>query len=242
MQIDISDIKLSGQDRTRGLVLPTRLTKDLAYFCGVMAGDGSISVIKEKHDYAIKCVGNPKDEKEFYNDVLLPVIKKVFGLNLNAKFFDSKTTYGFGLSSKALVRFLTNKIGLPRGKKYSKLCIPDCFKQNKDLVSAFIQGVADTDFCLALRHRIRVPPYPVVSGTSKSKEFIEEIAVELEKRGISLFRSYDMISYDPRYTISGCSITHRIELNGRERLRKWMKEIGFRSPKHLERFSRTRVK
>ena len=35
---------------------------DLAYLCGVLAGEGSINIRKNKCDYEIKCVGNPKDE------------------------------------------------------------------------------------------------------------------------------------------------------------------------------------
>ncbi|KKQ76846.1 MAG: hypothetical protein UT00_C0030G0001, partial [Parcubacteria group bacterium GW2011_GWA1_38_7] len=43
------------------------VTSDLAYLCGVFAGDGSISIRLKKHDYEVKCVGNPLDEKEYYN-------------------------------------------------------------------------------------------------------------------------------------------------------------------------------
>jgi len=39
----------------------------LAYLSGVLMGDGSIFVREYKHDYCIKCVGNPKDEIKFYD-------------------------------------------------------------------------------------------------------------------------------------------------------------------------------
>ena len=105
------------------LKLPDKITEDLAYVCGVLAGDGSIWIRQSKYECAIKCVGNPKDEKEFYHQIIQPLFLKVFNLNINVKFHDSKTTYGFTIYSKALVTFFTKIIGLPYGKKYSNLKI-----------------------------------------------------------------------------------------------------------------------
>ena len=67
-------IRLTHQEKAKGLVLPKKYSSELAYLCGVLAGDGSISYRKNKHEYMIKCVGNPKDEKIYYNGKTTPKI------------------------------------------------------------------------------------------------------------------------------------------------------------------------
>src|SRR3989344_9143142 len=126
--------------------LPKKVTSDLAYLCGVFAGDGSISIRLKKHDYEVKCVGNPLDEKEYYNYVIVPLLDKLFNLKVKAKYFDKNTTYGIRFWSKDTVNYLTQHIGLPIGRKYNKLKIPPIFKKKEEHVIGFIRGAADTDF------------------------------------------------------------------------------------------------
>ncbi len=219
--------------------LPDTITDDLAYICGVLAGDGSIWIRQSKYEYAIKCVGNPKDEKEFYHQIIHPLFLKVFNLNINVKFHDSKTTYGFTIYSKALVTFFTKIIGLPCGKKYSSLKIPSLFKNNEDLLKSFIRGVADTDFCISFKKKYKSTGYyPVISGSSKSKLFIQEINEVLRKKGFKTVLSLDYKRKDSRLK-KGYSIINIIELNGKNNLNKWMEDVGFRSPKHLSKIRAT---
>lgn len=220
--------EFTPKERIKHLALPEQINKDLAYFCGVLAGDGSIGFTEKKKDYWIKCVGNPKDEQEFYNILIKNLIKKLFNLKISPKFHDKKTTYGFTLNSKSVVRYLTEFIGLPLGKKYDKLNIPEIFLNDKELVRSFISGVADTDFHLAVRKGY----YPVISGTSKSKSFIEEIKKFLESEGFKVC-FYTREDYDER--VKKIVITHRIELSGYKQFLKWMKQIGFRHPKNKEK-------
>lgn len=71
-----SKIELSRKDKEKGISLPTRITEDLAYICGVLIGDGHIHYRKEKGDYCIKCVGHPIDEKEFYDKTIVNLLEK----------------------------------------------------------------------------------------------------------------------------------------------------------------------
>jgi hypothetical protein len=64
------------------LTVPDGITLELAYLSGVLAGDGGIN-IRPKHDYEIKCVGNPKNEKKFYDAVVAPLFEKLFGLKVS---------------------------------------------------------------------------------------------------------------------------------------------------------------
>lgn len=49
------------------------IDEDLAYLCGVLAGDGYIGIRKHKYDYSIDCGGNPNDEMEFYDKIIVPL-------------------------------------------------------------------------------------------------------------------------------------------------------------------------
>ena len=123
---DIPEIKFSSWDIDRKIKIPQQLTPSLAYLCGILAGDGHIPNIKQKSRNRICCGGNPKDEKEFYDINMKRLFKEVFNMDIIPR--DLKGgTYGFKFGSEATVTFLTKIIGLPRGKKYDTLKIPELF-------------------------------------------------------------------------------------------------------------------
>ncbi len=209
-----------------------KINSEIAYLSGVLAGDGSISIRREKHDYAINCVGNPKDEQEYYHKIICPMIEKLFDKKTIPTYHNKKTTFGIRFSSKKIVNFFVNELEHPVGEKYHTLKIPEKIKQ-KNLTKHFIRGVADTDFCISFKKRNRkIPYYPVISGTSKSKSFIEEIAIFLELEGMSVSKLYDYKQIDKRFK-KGFAITSSIYIYGFKNLGLWMKKIGFSSPKHL---------
>ena len=209
--------------------MPKQVTVDLAYLTGVLAGDGSINV-RPKHDYEIKCVGNV-NEWEFYDFIICPLFRKLFGLEVKAGLHDARTTYGVRIWSKSLVYFFSEKFELPIGKKYDKLKIPHQLKGSNKLINAFVQGLADTDFSLTLKRRYREQQYyPVIVGVSKNRKFMDEVSVYLEGLGFSVSKHFDKVQEDKRF---GKTITHVIQLYGHEQLAKWVTAIGFRNPKHL---------
>tara|TARA_Y100000310_G_C20665019_1_gene807014 strand:- start:872 stop:1552 length:681 start_codon:yes stop_codon:yes gene_type:complete len=211
--------------------LPKRITNDLAYLCGVFAGDGSIHYNKRRG--ALKVVGNPKDEKEFYFNVIQPKFKKIFGFDLNLRHHDSNTTFGFIFSSKMLMGYLVNVIGLPNGRKYEKLKIPEPFLNRDSFLINFIRGVADTDGCITFKKRYRdYPYYPVICLASRSDSFMKEIATILKKVGLKIVEIYNYHKKDERVEL-GYTIISRIEINGRDNLDLWIEKVGFLSPKHL---------
>lgn len=215
------------------LIIPSLITEDLAYLCGIFAGDGSINYRSNKSEYSLKCVGNPKDEKELYHNVINPKFINIFGKSLKLRLLDSKTTYGFIIYSKQLYNYLTQIIGLPSGVKYSKLSIPDILLKDKKLILAFIRGVFDTDGCISFKKRYKnVPYYPTISLSSKSSKLIGQISGFLKELGFRVVEMYDYKVKDQR-TKDGFTIISRIDLNGQYNLRLWMTTITFYSPKHL---------
>jgi len=231
----LQKISLSPRDKAKGLKLPKKMTSDLAYLIGVFAGDGSLGYRPNKYEYSLKCVGNPKDEKEFYREIIKPKFKKVFGLQLNIQLFDKGTTFGFRVFSKSLVMYLTKMIGLPLGSKYNSLKVPPIISSNTGLTKQFIKGLFDTDGCISFKKRYRdYPYYPVISFSSKSKTFTKEIAEWLKNNGFKTVEKYDYKMMDERARL-GYTLISKIELNGNRNSALWIKTMDFSSPKHLEK-------
>jgi len=217
--------------------IPANISPKLAYLCGILAGDGSIYCRKEKSDYIIKCVGNPKDEKGLYTKIIKPYFKELFGINLNVKLQDGGTTFGFVIYSKELFEYFTKSIGLNDGRK-TELEIPDLIRNNHLLSICFIKGLFDTDGCISFKKRqTKKPYYPVISLSSKSKKLIEETSKILKEFNLKVVEIYDYKVFDKRLK-QGFNVINRIEMNGFENLQTWMGTIGFLSPKHLSKIKK----
>ena len=238
MPVKIDFQNLSKKDKLRGLKIPNKITPNLAYLCGIFAGDGSINFREKKKEYSIKCVGNPKDEKPLYRKIIGQFFEEVFGFCPTMKYCDAGTTFGFVIYSKTLVKYLTGYIGLPLGSKYDSLKIPFIFLNNDDLLISFIRGVFDTDGSISFKKRYRKNPYyPVISFSSKSHKFTKEVATALKKYGFKAAELYNYKLNDTRVK-DGFTIINRIDLNGKDNLRLWIQKIGFLSPKHKNKIEK----
>jgi len=232
--LDLFDINSSRNDFKRGVILPEQLNENLAYFCGFLVGDGHIQFDKINKKYQITICGNPNNEKEFFDNELTKLIKRLFNLNVKPKFLSRDGTYSFIFSSKSIVEFLVHKIKLPFGRKCEIITIPEIFKSSETLTRFFIQGYADADFCLTLKKRYKkYLYYPSIVGTSKSKTIIEEVGNFLNRLGIDS-TICKITQDDPRF--KNIVTVYRIDINGHINLVKWMKKIGFRNLKYLQNF------
>lgn len=228
------EMEFTPKEKIKKLILPEALTPDLAYFCGVLAGDGSIRFQKEKMLYQIKCVGNPKDEQEFYNEIIKPIIKKLFNLDITPRLYDSNTTYGFVLNSKSVVRYLTEFIGLPLGKKYDKLKVPPIFLDDNKLLGEFIAGLFDTDGSFSFGKR----NYPRITLAAKSEKFIDQVLYLLKKNGFRAIkenRTYFNTAVNKEIN------EHRIRLSGEGQLAKWLEIIGTKHPKNITKIQNRKI-
>jgi len=237
-KINLSDIELSKQDIEKNLLLPTSTSCDLAYLCGIIVGDGSISERPDKKEYSLKIVGNPRDEQSLYHQVIGPKFRKIFGFTPKIGFMDTKTTYGFIIYSKALFIFLTKKISLISGRKDQRLGIPNVFQNNDKLIVLFLQGLFDTDGCISFKKKYKATPYyPVITLASSSEKLIREVSTILKDKGFKIAELYNYKNTDSR-TKYGFTTINRIDINGFKNLDLWLKKINFSSPKHIEKIKR----
>ncbi len=143
--------------------LPTLLTGDLAYFLGVVIGDGHLNY------HNIELV----DFSQEHMLMLQALAKRLFGIE--GTISGEKKIWLLHLNNKWLVRlvnFLTNQ---PiTGKKYHTLREPLIFVLTENLRWEFWSGVLDADGCYKSQ----------IDLCSSSKQFIEEFGEVLDSYNI----------------------------------------------------------
>jgi len=236
MEFDLSKIKLSRNDIKRGLVLSRKPSRELAEFIGILSGDGYINFDNRKYSYIIEVAGNKILDKDYLENYATNLIKKLFNVNPSIYLKKNQNTRYVRILSKGIFNYLL-KIGFKKGKK-EQISIPKWIKNNDEFMIYFIKGLADTDFSLVLvkKPSIKFEYYPIVSLKMKSKILVKEVGNFLKKEGFKINIIEDEIQKDKRGYND--SVTSSLRISGRSNLEKWIKEIGFRNKKHLDKYNK----
>ena len=205
-----------------------KITPQIAELCGTIVGDGHLSryISKKRTCFRIQIYGHKEDDYDY-----LKYIQETFHdiFNIKTRLISRHNCNELRIGGKSLLEFFEN-IGIPVGKKSHIVFIPNKIKNNPNLTYNFIKGLADTDFSISFKKGDRKNhSYPVIVGTSASKRLVNNVSEILKKLKIK-HNIYNIISRNPNF---GEFEQHRIEINGRENLSKWLKNIGFNNPKHL---------
>jgi len=236
--MEVLDIKFSRNDLEKSVILPKEITTDVAYFCGLLAGDGHIEKnYGGKCRHVIRCEGNQKDEIEFYDKNIKELVFRCFNIKVKPRYF--MDTYGIKFTSRAIVHYLNEMIGLPRRSKYETLRIPETFKSDRKLLCAFVRGLFDTDFSFCLIKKYRkdnMNYYPQICFVSKSESFTKEIWQALKLLGLAFNgRVYKVVDPDPRAK-AGYTITYRFDMYGHKYFIQILTIIELRHLKHLKKY------
>ena len=219
LNLDNSKVNYSLIDKKKDIILPNKITPELAEEIGIHSGDGFLSA--KRYDYRLK--GNQYDEKEYYLNYIKPLFKKLYNLDINLK--DFKTSFGFEITSKALWEFKTKIIGIKSGNK-EYITLPEVLKVNNlQILASFIRGLFDTDGSLYFKTGYGLEKYyPTIKLELFSKKLILEVGEILK-----------MLGFNPNvYTRENYGI---ISLNGIGVLKKWEKMIGWSSQKNLNKLN-----
>lgn len=209
------------------------LTPEIAEICGIHAGDGHLR--KNGKEFEIS---GSYEEREYYDAHVIPLINFVLGLNIKGKFFPSKGTYGFSISSKALISLLIF-FGFPKGKKDNIVQIPEQILHSQDptIRRAFLRGIFDTDGCITFDKRsYNTSPfkktrnyYPRILFSTISKKLAIGIKELCEKEGfickIYVYKSKKQTE----------SLKYKLQMVGINNLERWMNII---IPKNSVKVSR----
>ena len=228
MDFNNNDIKLSYGDKNNNITLPIKLDNKLAYFIGIHMGDGNL--FQKDYHNKLTMTGHLYDEKEFYINNIIPLIKELFGNEPLISENPKDTTIQLVLNSKSTISFLNKKTKLVIGPKTNQK-IPEIIRE--EFIIDFLKGMADTDFCLTFKKRYKNRHYyPTISFGTTDKNMVEQIYNLLLNVGIksSLTLSRKGSRKGEEY------LTNEINIYGVKKLEKWMKIIGFRSSKHLTKY------
>src|SRR3989339_943784 len=126
--------------------METIINESLAELTGIMFGDGCLS--RSGGKYLVYICGHKIDDFEYHSKIIKTLFVKIFKKPTNVCFKRNENTIFIRFSDKNIFETFKS-IGVPVGKKYEYLVIPDKF-EDLNLFMAFLRGLFDTDGCIIL--------------------------------------------------------------------------------------------
>lgn len=225
--LNTSGILFSNKDKKHNVKLPSELTRELAYFLGLLVGDGYVKYSSGNQSYKI-CLDGNKAELQWYAKFVKPLVVTLFNKSPSVRL--TQTTVQLTLHSKATFFFLTKVCGLVASPKTHCRIPPVIRVSSKEMQCAFLRGLADTDGSFVLKRK-EGKLYPVIDFASCSQELQTDLVQMISGLGI---QNYAGVYHTERL---GTPITkYYIQINGVERTEKWMNLIGFSCPTQLKKY------
>ncbi len=208
-----------------------KLTKNFAILYGIMLGDGCLC-LTSRNKKIVFIAGNLKDDIPFFEKVVKPIIKNQIDKDIPIRYKPETGSIQLNFVKNNLFDFI-HSFGFPIGKKGNQLFIPRIFYE-KNLIKYLIRGFFATDGSLVLTDN-NGTLYPRVEANGIAKNLIKEISNYLNSVGIKcnlyLAKRRVQTGYPNRQE------QYRIQINGKENLKKFVKLIGFINQKQIERLN-----
>lgn len=186
---------------------------ELAELIGIILGDGSLT------RYQLSIYFNASTDKE-YALYVSALINRLVGLKPYWKIRENFNCIMLRVSSAELIRFLVlngQKIG---DKIKNGSTIPDWIINNRDYAKACLRGLIDTDGNIARKNYHARTLAMQITFTSHSIILLKQVRDILNNNGFT----------PSKITRSQIHLTRKADV------RKYIKEIGFNNPKHLQRY------
>lgn len=151
---------------------------DIYLLLGILIGDGCLS--RSGNGYFISVVGHIKDDKPFFQKVVIPLLSEVVGKQVKARERENQRKIEICFSNKTLFEEI-KKTGFPVGKKGIKLVIPKHIK--KSLYRSVIRGYFATDGCFVLTNNNGII-YPRIEFSGISKKLLKQVLDYLNGEGM----------------------------------------------------------
>lgn len=208
------------------------MNSDLAYLLGVQIGDGYLKKVCRGTtvDYRICIDGHSINDKAFFSLILKKLIKYLF--NKDVKIATTLTgTVQISFCSKAIFTFLNQSCKISESPK-TNITIPSVIlKSSLNIKRAFLRGLADTDFSLTFKKRVKKPHYPVIYYQTSCQNLYSSTRNLLNELRFNVTGNYRKNRrYEKFYD------AYYLQISGRNQLDKWMREIGFFSFNNLSRY------
>ena len=208
----------------------------IAEICGIHAGDGYLRNDGQRREWDIS--GNI-EEKEYYDNFVVPLFNKLFGLSIAARYFPSRRTYGFRTYNKKVVELLIY-LGFPSGKKTTIVSVPEIIlKSNNKIICSFLRGYFDTDGYFGCMKRTKGKYtefklnhhyYPQIMFTCCSKN----LAIKVKELTNQLGINCKLYIYKPKKQTE--NLKYKLQITGKESCNLWMNLIGSKNSIKLSRY------
>jgi hypothetical protein len=217
--------------------LPKEMTPDLAEICGIHAGDGYMRCRNGNH-FELDISGNT-DEKEYYDNHVVPLFERTFGIKIKAQLFQPRNTYGFRICKREVCEFI-HSMGFPYGKKTLTVEVPKQIleSRNLEIIYRFIRGVFDTDGTISFRKR----GGSGYSEIHKKRHTYSYIKIEVCSKslrdgiGILLMQTGFQFAFSQSSRKGNENDSYALTLEGDQNLLLWIYNIGFKNPVKAGRF------
>jgi hypothetical protein len=186
-----------------------------------MAGDGCLSRYKNK--YVISISGNLKDDKLFYDKIIIPLLNKLRLKKTKYRIRPDWNKIEINFSDKLFFDKLKN-LGFPVGKKLNQtLLLP---KKLKNYASYFVAGLIATDGCIWFRTKNYKRPYPVIGIKNKCKTLVYQTYNFLRLLNLNPKLREVKLRNNPK------SGAYEIAIYGHKNFNRFINLVGFVNPKH----------
>lgn len=228
MRFKILNIKNLGLDEK--IVLPEKLTLELAEETGLHIGDGSMNFykngLKNKGLYQLR--GHGIDDKNHYDTRIKNLYRSLYNLGPIMRDMKDTGVYGFQVWSDSLVHFKHKTLGLPLGNKLN-IKIPKLFFSKKDFLVSVIRGIFDTDGCLYLEPKNK-KLYPRIEFKTVSPNLSEQI------KKISILLGLRATKYALIRKERNWNTLYTVAIRGDKMLNKMFELIQPANSKHVLKF------
>ena len=205
---------------TKRIVTPL-LNEKLSEAVGIMLGDGSVYINRNKGIYQVRIASNIYNEEKYSTDFVKPLFESLFGISGRlVRSLKSGAIY-VAFDSRELVKFL-DKVGVRSAKRKANIGIPKWVKSEKKFLINCIRGLIDTDGSI-YRLSNKDPKLKRISFTNTNKILLKDMREGLLRLG-----------FNPSKFI----LNKNIFLTRKEDIKRFINEIGFNNPKHIERINK----
>lgn len=212
-----------------------KMSNGLAEICGIHSGDGYLRNDGIRREWDIS---GSVEEKDYYDNHVIPLFNKVFNLKIKGKFFHSRNTYGFVIRDKEIIEYAHNSLGFPYGRKSLKIKVPKLVFEKSEFICKCLRGYFDTDGCLTFGKKYgnykefkrNMHCYPIIVISTVSMGLSEDMHNIFKKLNLN----FVFYKYKPKKETE--SLKYIFRLNGVNNINTWMKEIGTKNPIQYSRF------
>lgn len=214
---------------TKDCRIPTTLTPDLAYWMGLVVGDGCVSVGTSERHQNIIFTNEDKDLLSSFERILF----EYFTTETDTIYVrhKNKNTYDLSYYSKKLSQYLL-KCGFTKTTATDKK-IPDVIKKSsRETFVAFMQGLFDTDGGIHTTNCKNGYTGCIVEFSTSSERLAREVHAVLLNIGIVSSLTISTKAGD-RYIrkwgrVCKTAAGYKVRIMGKEFLERFQSEVGFR--------------